>query len=563
MSFLALLYALAATLLSIYGFNLLVLTVLYLYHRRESTPVPPLTDPPSVTVQLPIYNEMYVVERLIDAVARLDYPRDKLQIQVLDDSTDETTVLAERCVARHRARGVDIELIHRDERMGFKAGALERGLETARGDLIAIFDADFVPSPDFLKRTVPYFSKRPRLGLIQTRWSHLNADYSHFTRAQAIALDGHFVVEQTARQEAGLFINFNGAAGIWRKECIRDAGGWQADTICEDLDLSYRAQLAGWETLYLPHVASPAEIPPQLEAFKRQQFRWAKGSIQCLRKLWRPVLRSSKPLFVRLQGLIHLGGYLCHPLMLILLLLMLPLMLCDGGVRLPLAYLSLASLGPPIMYVLSQRALYPDWLKRLAYLPVLILLGTGIALNNTCAVCEALLKRGHRFRRTPKFRLEGDSGDWANSRYVLPFDWMTLGEASLALYSLMTTLVALERGNLYAVPFLLLYLGGFGYVAVLGFWPLLTRAVARLGVNAMSIRVNRAKPMPRIWRDLCNHSVVRYFQAKARKEGTFSPHPLSCQGLAETRMLRPSGGRSELIPPGALQGGPSARHPSR
>ncbi|MEA3459927.1 MAG: glycosyltransferase family 2 protein, partial [Chloroflexota bacterium] len=312
--------------------------------------------------------------------------------------------------------------------------------------------------------------KRPRLGLIQTRWSHLNADYSPLTRAQAIALDGHFVVEQTARQRSGFFMNFNGTAGIWRKECIQDVGGWKDDTVSEDLDLSYRAQLAGWEFLYLPQVPSPAEVPPQLEAFKRQQFRWAKGSIQCLMKLWRSILAAPRPIFVRLQGLIHLGGYLCHPLMLILLLATPPLMLWDGKLQLPLAYLSLASLGPPITYAISQRALYPDWLKRLAYLPMLVLLGTGIALNNACAVYEALVGRSNHFRRTPKFCLEGRSGRWAGSRYALPFSWMTLGEALLAFYSMMAILVALSRGNFYAVPFLLLYSGGFGYVAALGFW---------------------------------------------------------------------------------------------
>lgn len=470
MSFLSAIYTLAALLLAIYGFNSMVLILLYLRHRWDTNYHPPLAAPPPVTVQLPIYNEVHVVERLIDAVARLDYPRDRLQIQVLDDSTDETTILAGACVDRHRARGVDIELIHRTERTGFKSGALKRGLETAKGEFIAIFDADFVPTPNFLRQTLPYFLKRPRLGLIQTRWGHLNADYSPLTRAQAIALDGHFVVEQTARQRAGLFMNFNGTAGIWRKECIRDAGGWRTDTVSEDLDLSYRAQLAGWEFLHLPQVTSPAEIPPQLGAFKRQQFRWAKGSIQCLLKLCRPIMKASRPIFVRLQGLIHLGGYLCHPLMLILLLATLPLMLWNGRLHLPLTYLSLASLGPPILYVISQRTLYCDWLKRLAYLPVLLLLGIGIALNNTCAIYEALAGCRNRFLRTPKFCLEGPSDRWADSRYALPFSWMTLGEALLTLYSLIAISVALGRGNLYAIPFLLLYAGGFGYVAALGFW---------------------------------------------------------------------------------------------
>lgn len=468
MSVLAIVYGLTAVLLATYGLNSMIMVLLYLRHRHERQPPPPLTNAPSVTVQLPIYNERHVVERLIDAVTRLDYPRDKLQIQVLDDSTDETTALAQARVDYYRTQGFDIALIHRPERTGFKAGALQRGLETAKGEFIAIFDADFVPNPDFLQRIIPHFQGRPRLGLVQTRWGHINADYSHFTRAQALALDGHFVVEQTARQRAGLFMNFNGASGIWRKKCIEEAGSWQADTLSEDLDLSYRAQLAGWEFLYLLDVASPAEIPPQINAFKRQQFRWAKGSIQCLLKHWRALVRAPRPFFVRLQGLLHLSNYLIHPLLLILLLLTLPLLVWPDVMRLPLLYLGLGSMGPPLLFALSQWEIYPDWRRRLTYLPLLVLLGTGIALNNTLAIGEALAKRPNRFQRTPKFGLERHTDRWAESPYALPLNWMTLGEVLLSLYSLITVMVALAKGNYYAVPFLLLYLGGFGYVAALG-----------------------------------------------------------------------------------------------
>jgi len=462
-------YGLVAVLLAAYGFNSLIMVLLYLRHRYErQPPPPPLTNAPSVTVQLPIYNELHVVERLIDAVTHLDYPRDRLQIQVLDDSTDETTALAQARVDYYRTQGVDITLIHRPERTGFKAGALQRGLETAKGEFIAIFDADFVPNPDFLQRIIPHFQGRPRLGLVQTRWGHINADYSHLTRAQALALDGHFVVEQTARQRSGLFMNFNGSSGVWRKSCIQEAGGWQADTLSEDLDLSYRAQLAGWEFLYLPDVTPPAEIPPQINAFKRQQFRWAKGSIQCLLKHWRALVRAPRPAFVRLQGLIHLSNYLIHPLLLTLLLLTLPLLVWPDMMRFPLLYLGLGSLGPPLLFALSQWEIYPDWPRRLAYLPLLVLLGTGIALNNTLAVSEALAKRPNRFQRTPKFGLERRTDRWAESPYALSLNWMTLGEVLLGLYSLITVMVALAKGNYYAVPFLLLYLGGFGYVATLG-----------------------------------------------------------------------------------------------
>lgn len=472
MSVLAIVYGLTAVILATYGLNSLIMVLLYLRHRQENQSLRPLTDTPPVTVQLPIYNERHVVERLIDAVTRLDYPRDRFQIQVLDDSSDETTALAQARVDYYRQQGFDIALIHRADRTGFKAGALQQGLETAKGEFIAIFDADFVPNPDFLQRIIPHFQGRPRLGLIQARWGHINADYSHLTRAQALALDGHFVVEQTARQRSGLFMNFNGASGVWRKSCIEEAGGWQGDTLSEDLDLSYRAQLAGWEFLYLPDVVSPAEIPPQINAFKRQQFRWAKGSIQCLLKHWRTLARARQPASVRLQGLIHLSNYLIHPLMLLLLLLTLPLQFGQDAMGLPLLYLGLGSLGPPLFFALSQWDIYTDWHRRLAYFPFLVLLGTGIALNNALAVGEALTRRPNLFQRTPKFGLEERTDRWAESTYVLPISRMMLGEVLLGLYSLITVIVAWSKGNSYAAPFLLLYLGGFGYVAALGLgWP--------------------------------------------------------------------------------------------
>ncbi len=470
MSVLGAIYVGAAVMLALYGVNSLVMLALYLRHRGRTLPLPPLASTPRVTVQLPIYNERYVVERLIDAVAALDYPRDRFQIQVLDDSTDETTAIARDRAAYHRRRGVDIVVIHRTERTGFKAGALAHGLSTATGEFIAVFDADFVPAPDFLQQTIPCFLAQPDLGLIQTRWGHINGDYSLLTRAQTLALDGHFVVEQTARQRAGLFMNFNGTAGVWRRACIEDSGGWQGDTLSEDLDLSYRAQLRGWRFLFLPDVVSPAEVPPHVAAFKRQQFRWAKGSIQCLRKLGWAVLTAREPLFKRVQGLIHLSSYLVHPLMLVLLLTSLPLMLWGGMPSVHLAYLSLASAGPPLLYAVAQRALYDGWRRRWAVFPVLALLGTGVALSNTQAVIEALLGRRQSFRRTPKFRLESRGDHWRDKEYSLPFSWLTLGEAALALYAGITVIVACLRGNVYAVPFLLLYVAGFGYVAALGLW---------------------------------------------------------------------------------------------
>lgn len=503
MTFIIALYVAAGVWLAVYGLNSLVLAGLFLYHRRDrsdQTASPPGYWP-TVTVQLPIYNERYVVERLIDAVASLDWPHAQLQIQVLDDSNDETTALARARVEYLRRQGLDIELIRRRDRRGYKAGALAAGLDRARGEFIAIFDADFVPPLDFLNRTIPPFLNQPQLGLVQTRWAHLNADFSQLTGAQSLALDGHFVVEQTARNRSGLLMNFNGTAGVWRRACIETSGGWSGDTISEDLDLSYRAQLAGWDCLYLPNVSAPAELPPQLAAFKRQQFRWAKGSIQCLRKLWQSILGGARPIYCaptsrrsatqveaddrssllsprRLTGaqkvaaLVHLSSYLAHPLMLILLLCSLPLFLSPRDTHLPMAmaYLGFSSLGPPLVYTLAQHALYPNWRRRMLYFPILALLGTGIALNNTRAVIEALRGQEGPFVRTPKYRLEGKGGRWTDSAYGSPLDWTTLGEALLALYALATVIAAWQAGNLYAIPFVLLYMGGFGLTAGLGIW---------------------------------------------------------------------------------------------
>jgi cellulose synthase/poly-beta-1,6-N-acetylglucosamine synthase-like glycosyltransferase len=460
-------YAVAAVWLAAYTLNSFVLTYLYWRRRSSGCALPELFSFPRVTVQLPLFNEACVVERLIDAAVRLRYPADRLQIQVLDDSTDETTSLARRRVAYHRSRGVDIELIHRNQRRDFKAGALREGLERATGEFVALFDADFLPPEDFLLKTIPHFSSRPRLGFVQTRWGHINHDYSALTGAQAIALDGHFAIEQPARHRSGLYLNFNGSAGVWRRTCIEDAGGWQGDTLCEDMDLSYRAQLAGWEPLYLRDVVCAAEIPPQIHAFKRQQARWARGSISCALKLWRPLVEAPASTFKRVEGLIHLTSYLVHPLMLLVLALSVPLLYWRQPVAYPLTYLTLASLGPPTMYLWAQRSLHPDWWKRLRFFPLLILLGTGLTLNNTRAIYRAFRGKRDEFGRTPKFRLEEQRDEWKGSSYALPFDWMALGEIVAALYALLGVGVALRQGNLFAVPFLMLYVLAFGYVASL------------------------------------------------------------------------------------------------
>ena len=476
MSILATIYVLTALILAVYGFNAWVLTAVYTKHRRDVTAAPSAaaqSQLPTVTVQLPIFNEALVIERLINAVVQLDYPAHLLQIQILDDSTDETTDLAQTLVDTYRQQGLNIELIHRVERPGFKAGALKNGLLTATGEMIAIFDADFVPNPDFLKLTVPYFADYPRLGLIQTRWGHLNRDYSWLTLAQGLALDGHFAIEQTARNRSGLLMNFNGTAGVWRRSCIESAGGWQGDTISEDFDLSYRAQFAGWNCLFLRDVVAPAEIPPQLAAFKRQQFRWAKGSIQCFKKLGWQVVRADFSWWVKYQALIHLSSYLAHPLMVILALVT-PILMMGAGtdnVRFPLIYLSLVSLGPPVLYAVAQASLYPGrWRRHYKAMPLLILLGSGIALSNSKAVIEAFLGVGNVFRRTPKFNINSHTDRWQDSVYRLPVDGLVLGELALAFYSLLGAVIAWLNGHIFAVPFILLYVLGFGYVGGQGLW---------------------------------------------------------------------------------------------
>lgn len=468
---LALLYALITLWLAAYSLHSWALLVLYGWHRRRAgapgaLPEPPRADLPTVTVQLPLYNERYVVRRLIDAVAALDYPRDRLEIQVLDDSTDSTTAIARARAAFWRERGVDIRVLHRPERTGFKAGALAWGLQQARGELIAVFDADFCPRPDFLLRVVPHFLADPRLGMVQTRWSHRNADQSLITRAQAIALDGHFVVEQTARSRAGLLMHFNGSGGVWRRACIEESGGWQSDTVCEDLDLSYRAQLAGWRCRFLPEVDCPAELPSQLLAFKQQQARWAKGSAQCLRKLARPLLANRRTGPVRkLLGLLHLSGYFVHPLLLLLLLLTPVTLLVPSPLGHWAGLLGPLCLGPILVYCTGQWALYRDWGRRLLAFPALVIVGTGIAWGNTVAILQGLTRWGGVFLRTPKFPAEGGGKGRPRPSYRLTGDGSVLGEMTLAAYALAVAAMAWGRGRVDVLPFLLIYALAFGLVA--------------------------------------------------------------------------------------------------
>jgi cellulose synthase/poly-beta-1,6-N-acetylglucosamine synthase-like glycosyltransferase len=477
------LYYSVLVVLSFFGLHRLMLVFIYLRTggRRPSAPPPqPAADPqawPVVTIQLPLYNEMYVAERLIDAVCRLDYPAGRLEIQVLDDSTDETTEIVTRAVERYRAEGVDIHLVHRTDRTGFKAGALAAGLARARGELLAIFDADFVPTPDFLRRSVPYFLVDPKLGLVQGRWDHINRSYSLLTRVEAILLDGHFMIEHSARNRSGRFFNFNGTAGIWRRQAIESAGGWEHDTLTEDLDLSFRAQLGGWRFLYLPGLKVPSELPVDVNGFKSQQYRWAKGAVQTGRKLLGRVVRAPLPLKVKLEAIVHLTNNASYPLMVLLSLLIFPAMLLRHTtstlvlllVDLPLFLSATASVLT--FYLMSQFAGNDDWRRELRYLPALMSVGIGLSVNNAKAVISGLFHQGGTFVRTPKYRIEAAGENWTAKRYRVGSDPTRLFEALLTLYFVGCTVWAAAAGMWLSIPFLLLFVQGYGYMAVLSYLP--------------------------------------------------------------------------------------------
>ncbi|HWP83322.1 MAG TPA: cellulose synthase family protein [Bacteroidota bacterium] len=467
------LYFFSLVVLFTFGAHGFVMVYHYLKRPRERSNTVALPSEPVVTIQLPIYNELYVVNRLIDAVCSLLYPKEKLEIQILDDSTDETTEVVAQKVAEYRQRGFDVQHIRRGSRMGFKAGALQYGLERARGEFIAIFDADFVPRPDFLRNTLPYFFLNERVGLVQTRWEHLNGDYSLLTRTQALALDGHFVMEQDVRNRVGYFINFNGTGGIWRKSCIEDAGGWQSDTLTEDLDLSYRAQLRGWKFEYLNHITTPAELPAEVNALKSQQFRWTKGAIETARKILPKVWKSKLPLRVKIHSTFHLTNNIVFPFILLAGLLNVPLIFIkqEGGHQLYFGLMSifvLAFVGSFLFYLLSQRAVYPDWRRRILLFPLFMAGSMGFAVNNSRAVFEALFKKKSEFIRTPKYRIEGEGDSWVEKKYVpRKIDWTVGVEILFAVYCFFGVISSLYYLEIAAVPFQLLYFLGFTFVASL------------------------------------------------------------------------------------------------
>ncbi len=460
-SFLVFVYTMVALVLALYGMNALWLAIVHMLTRPHDPEQPPApVDWPRVTVQIPIYNEVHVASRVIQAVSALDYPADRLEIQVLDDSDDETSGVVARLVQRLQAQGVRIYHLRRENRAGYKAGALAYGLARARGEYIAIFDADFVPPRDWLRRTVPHLMANPRLGFVQTRWEHLNALASSITLAQSLALDGHFGVEQPARSRVGWPVVFNGSAGLWRRSCIEGSGGWQADTLCEDLDLSYRAAMQGWKGLVLTRVTAAGEIPPSVEAFRRQQARWATGSIQTLRKHTRAWFHAPLPWSARLQGFIHMSNYLVHPFMLLLFLLTLPMLFIREGSLWPLTYLSFAGLGPPLVYAWAQWSLRGHG-RRLRALPLLVFLGLGIAWTGSKAVWQGLRGRSTPFVRTPKFHLVGRDNRWWGKQYDREYGDIPLGELLFAGYALFTFGVAVYLRNWWAVPFLFVYAAGF------------------------------------------------------------------------------------------------------
>jgi cellulose synthase/poly-beta-1,6-N-acetylglucosamine synthase-like glycosyltransferase len=490
-------YFFVLVILACYGIHRYALVYHYFKNRkRVPGPPPEMAVWPRVTVQLPIYNERYVIDRLVEAVAQFDYPRELLEIQVLDDSTDETQQVARNCVERNQQLGVNIAYVHRDNREGFKAGALQEGLTSATGELVAIFDADFIPPADFLRRTVPYFND-PKLAMAQTRWSYINRGYSALTEVEAILLDGHFVIEHCARFRSGLFFNFNGTAGIWRRVAIEDAGGWQHDTLTEDTDLSYRAQLRGWRFLYLPDVDCPSELPVEMNAFKSQQARWAKGLMQTAKKILPRVLTADIPGAVKAEAVFHLTGNISYPLMVFLSMILLPAMIVrfyQGWfqvlvIDLPLFLASTCSISA--FYLSAERALYPKtWKRTFFYLPFVMAVGIGLSVRNAMAVLEAIFGVKSEFVRTPKYRVGGaadDQHNWAKKKYHKRAGWMPFAEVVLGAYFAAAVVYALQNENYATVPFLLLFVWGYLYTGLMSLGQTYFERL-RFGVEAGEVR---------------------------------------------------------------------------
>lgn len=477
-------YFIVMVILAFYGVHRYQLVWLYYKNRKNAArwDDPPARFPegelPFVTIQLPIFNEQFVIDRLIEACCRLDYPRDRFEIQVLDDSTDETTSVAEQIVRRYATgfAGMDpqpITYIHRTNRYGFKAGALDAGLKVAKGEFVAIFDADFVPPREWIMQVVHNFAE-PEVGMVQTRWTHLNRDYSFLTQVEAILLDGHFVLEHGGRARAGVFFNFNGTAGMWRRETISSAGGWQHDTLTEDTDLSYRAQMVGWKFKYLQDVECPAELPIEMTAFKTQQARWAKGLIQTGKKILPRVMKSDLPWHTKFEAWYHLTANISYPLMIILSVLLMPAMIIRSWqgllqmllIDLPLFMASTMSISS--FYLVSQKELFPkSWGKTFLYLPFLMALGVGLTITNAKAVMEALFGVQSAFARTPKYRVRQKGEKSQAKKYRKRLGIIPWIELAIGCYFAMTVWYAISTENFFTVPFLVLFVFGYWYTGLL------------------------------------------------------------------------------------------------
>ena len=461
--------------LSGYGAHRLTIVYLYLRHaKRRPEPLKEFEELPLVTIQLPVFNELHVVDRLLDAVAKIDYPQDKMQIQMLDDSTDETTEICRAGVERLKAQGFDAELIHRTDRTGFKAGALENGTEFAKGEYLFILDADFVPNPDVLQKTIHYFTDE-KIGMIQTRWGHLNRTFNVLTRIQAMFLDGHLELEQTARNRSGRFFTFNGTAGIWRKSCIADAGGWEHDTLTEDMDLSYRAQLKGWRFIFLKEVETPAELPVDMDGFKSQQHRWTKGSIQVCKKVLPTIWRAKVPLVVKLEATAHLTSNFAYLMLICLCFLIYPNQHGSqfGGmtyylINVPLFFF--ASVSVIFFYLTAQKALRPEkWWREVPYLPLLLALGIGMSINNAKAVIEAIFNHQSGFVRTPKYGIgqkEAKKQDWKKSSYKAMKTLTPVVELLFGFFFLFVVVEAAIDGRWSSAILLLPFPVGFFYTSL-------------------------------------------------------------------------------------------------
>jgi len=472
-------YTFALVMVSLYGLHRYAIVYLYYKHRKKAPkPAGRFDELPLVTVQLPMYNERHVARRIIDSTCGIDYPRDRLQIQVLDDSTDETCEIARQAVEEHRSKGFDIAYIHRTDRTGYKAGALENGLRTATGEFVTIFDADFVPRPDILLKSIHYFTN-PKVCVVQTRWEHLNRRDSMLTSTQAILLDGHFAIEHVARNRSERFMSFNGTAGTWRREAIEDAGGWQHDTLTEDLDLSYRAQLRGWKFVFLPDLTAPAELPPEMQAFKAQQFRWTKGGAQTTLKLLPKVLLSKAPLKVKVEAFFHLTCFTMHIYMMLLVVMMYPALYMktvplETGTfwrgAFDIGVFTLATLSASVFYIASQFELFGDWRTAFKYLPVIMAVGVGLCVSNTKAILEAIFGRQSEFVRTPKYggrdaRSVAGSSRPAKKRKLLLLPYVELLFAAYMAFCAVQSLV--HYRSALAAPFLLIFAFGFSYVSVM------------------------------------------------------------------------------------------------